>query len=150
MIKSYSREDLLIGFFVLFALLYPFFITLLIFLEEVREKNNKMQELRAFYSFLLGLEECRQERAQELSGLMAERLSQSMGGAEGLLKTCNAYRKAYPSARAEEKTLREGELQVELIKKEKGMTQRLLSVRLYYGGEGESLKIEKVEYEKGN
>ncbi|MEN3028269.1 MAG: hypothetical protein ABDH29_03415 [Aquificaceae bacterium] len=146
---NYSREDLLIGFFVIFAILYPLIIGFLIFLEDVRERRHKIEEVRAFYSFLLGLEECAEGRARELSGLMSESLSQELGGAEGLLKSCQSYRKAYPSARAEEKVLGEGEIRVELLKKEKGMTQRLLSAHIRFRAEGENLKIEGVEYEKG-
>lgn len=147
---NYSREDIIIGFFIVFAVLYPFFIALLLFLEDLADKRKGLEEVRAFYTFLLGLEECSESKALELAKLMSEELSKNMGGAEGLLRTCNSYRKAYADARAEEKKVEEGEVVVELVKKEKGMTQRMLSLRLKFsGGDGE-LKIEKVDYEKGS
>lgn len=130
---SYSKEDLLIGFFIVFAILYPFFITLIIFFEDLKQKRHNIKEVRAFYSFLLGLEECEINKAKELSGLMSESLLQNLGGAEGLLKSCQSYRKAYPSAKAEERVVKEGEVLVELIRKEKGMTQRLLSAHKVQG-----------------
>ncbi|MEJ5338306.1 MAG: hypothetical protein ACK42C_01870 [Aquificaceae bacterium] len=147
---SQNKEDLIIGFFIVFAVSYPLITALLIFFQDVREKRHEMEEVRAFYSFLLGLEECRKERAQELSELMSENLLQSIGGAEGLLRTCESYRRAYPGARAEEKVVGDGQLLVNLIKKEKGMTQRLISVRVYYKRGDEDIKIERLEYEKGS
>lgn len=146
---NYSREDLVIGFFILFAILYPVIVSFLIFLEDVKQRRHKIEEVRAFYSFLLGLEECEEGRARELSGLMSEDLSRNLGGVEGLLKSCQSYKKAYPSVRTEEKVLGEDEIRVELLRKEKGMTQRLLSARIRFKVEGENLKIERVEYEKG-
>ncbi len=147
---NYSKEDYVIGFFILFAVLYPLFTALLIFLEDVKAKRQEMEEIRSFYSLLLGLEECKEEKAKEVSRFMSEELYRLMGGEEGLLNTCMSYRRAYASAKAEEKREKDGQLLVELVKKEKGMTQRLVSVRIYFEGEGEDLKITKVEYEKGN
>ncbi|MFN7064806.1 MAG: hypothetical protein ACK4OF_01455 [Aquificaceae bacterium] len=146
---SYSKEDLLIGFFIIFGISYPFIMALLIFLEDVKAKKEEMEELKAFYSLFLGLEECKEEKAKEVSRLMSEELYKTIGGVEGLLSACQSYRKAYTFAKAEEKIVGDGQLLVELIKKEKGMTQRLASVRIYFEGGGEGLRITKVEYEKG-
>ncbi|MCS6957884.1 MAG: hypothetical protein RMK75_05435 [Aquificaceae bacterium] len=147
---SYSREDLIIGFFILLAILYPFIIAMLIFLEDVKERKHNIEEVRSFYRFLLGLEECREDRAEELSEFMSETFAQSIGGKEGLLRTCQSYRKAYSTARAEERKVEEEQVLVDLIKKEKGMTQRLLSLTVKFKSENGNLKIEGVEYEKGD
>lgn len=147
---KFSKEDILIGFFILFGISYPFLIALLIFLEEVKAKKKEMEEIRSFYSFLLGLEECREDKAKKLSKIMSEDLYKEVGGEKGLLNTCQSYRKAYPSARVEEKEVKEGKLVVDLLNKEKGKTQRLLSLKLYFKGNGDNLRIEGIEYEKGN
>ncbi|WPM31448.1 hypothetical protein IAE16_06400 [Hydrogenobacter sp. T-2] len=147
---SYKREDIILGFFVIFSISYPFITALLIFLEDVKDKKHETEELRAFYSFVLGLEECKRERAEELTELVSENLLKDMGGVDGLLRTCESYRRAYQGARAEEKVIKEGELLVSLIRKEKGMTQRLVSVRVYYEKGDESIKIKRLEYEKGS
>ena len=146
----FNKEDILIGFFIIFGISYPFLIAFLIFFEDVKAKKQEIEELRSFYSFLLGLEECKEEKARELSKIMSKNLYERVGGEKGLLNTCQSYRKAYTSARVEERLIKEGELLVELLKKEKGMTQRLLSLRLYFEGDGEELKIENIEYEKGD
>ncbi|MCS7170955.1 MAG: hypothetical protein N3D14_05540 [Aquificaceae bacterium] len=147
---NYGREDLLIGFFIILAILYPFIIAFLIFLEDAMEKKHRLEEVRVFYSFLLGLEECKEERAKELVKLVSESLYRELGGAEGLFKTCQSYRKAYTGARAEEKKVGDAEVLVDLLKKEKGITNRLLSLRLQFKSEGDSIKIERIEYEKGD
>ncbi|MFN3976829.1 MAG: hypothetical protein ACK4LT_07200 [Aquificaceae bacterium] len=147
---NYKKEDYILGFFMLFGVFYPFFTALLIFLEDVKAKRQEVEEIESFYSFLLGLEECKEEKAEELSSLMSEDLYKLMRGKEGLVNTCQSYRKAYPSARAEGKMVKDGEFLVELVKKEKGMTQRLASVKIYFEKEGENIKITKVEYEKGS
>ena len=53
---KYSKEDLLIGFFIVLGISYPFLIALLIFFEDAMERKHTMEEVKAFYSFLLGLE----------------------------------------------------------------------------------------------
>lgn len=147
---KFSREDLLIGFFIIFGISYPFITALLIFLEDIKTKREELEELRSFYTFLLGLEECKEEKAKEISKLMSEELYKELGGEMGLLKLCQTNKKDYPSAKAEEKEFSDGKLEVELLKKEKGMVQRFLSVKLYFEGEGEDLKIKRIEYEKRN
>jgi hypothetical protein len=147
---KYSKEDYIIAFFILLGLLYPLFTALLIFLEDVKEKREELEQIRAFYGFLLGLEDCRKERAEELALLMSEELSKDMGGAEGLLKKCQSYRKAYAGVRAEERFIKEGELKVELLRKEKGMTNRLVSLHIRYSKGEEGIRVKSLEYEKGS
>ncbi len=147
---SYNKEDLVIGFFIVLAISYPFITALFIFLEDVKGKRHEMEDLRAFYSFLFGLEECKRERAEELIDLVSENLLKDIGGVDGLLRTCESYRKAYPGARAEERVIKDGEAMVVLVSKEKGLTQRLVSVRVYYEKGVESIKIKRLEYEKGS
>ncbi len=147
---SYSKEDLIIGFFIVFAISYPFITALLIFLQDMQEKRHETEEVRSFYSFLLGQEECTPDRAQELSRFMSEDLSEEMGGAEGLLRTCQSYRRAYPNSRVEEKVVGDGQLLATLVRKEKGIIQRSISVKVYYKVEDKNIKIERLEYEKGS
>ncbi len=147
---SYSKEDLVIGFFILLGVSYPFITALIIFLQYVEERRGGTEEVRSFYSFLLGLEECKRERAEDLLGLMSEGLLREMGGVDGLVKTCQSYRKAYPEAMVEERLLQDGLLMVVLTKKEKGITRRLVSVKLHFKREDKSIRIERLEYEKGS
>ncbi len=147
---SYNKEDLIIGFFIIFAISYPLLTALLIFLQDVKEKEQEMQRVRAFYNFLFGLEECKRERAEELLDILSEELAKDIGGVDGLFRTCESYRKAYPDAKVEEKLMKDGEVMVMLVRKEKGMTQRLLFVKVYYDREGKDTKIKRLEYEKGS
>lgn len=146
---KFSKEDLLLGFFVVLGISYPFIVAFLIFLQDWKEKRTEMEELRAFYSFLLGLEDCSREKAVELSELMSEDLSRSVGGAEGLLKSCEANRGIYGGAKAEESFVGSEYLVVRLTRKEKGITQRLASVRIRFRRGDEGLRIEGIDYEKG-
>jgi hypothetical protein len=145
-----NKEDVLLGFFVVFGISYPLIIALIIFFEDVKEKRSEMSQVRSFYSFILGLEECKRERAQELAHMLSENLLREMKDVEGMVSTCQLNRRTYAPARAEERVVRNGYLVVDLVKKEKGMTQRLLSISLSYHKEDGGLKITRVEYEKGS
>lgn len=147
---SYSKEDFLIGFFIILGISYPFLVTLLIFLEEAIERKHTMEEIKTFYSFFLGLEECRKEKASEISKLMSEDFFKEVGGERGLLSICQSYRKAYPSAIVKERMVKDGEVRVDLLVKEKGMIKKVASLRLYFESAGEGVKIKRVEYEKGS
>ncbi len=147
---GYNKEDLIIGFFIVLAISYPFITALLIFLEDARGKRHEIEDLRAFYSFLFGIEECKRERAEELMDLVSENLLKDIGGVDGLLRTCESYRRSYQGAKAEERILKEGEAVVSLVRKEKGMTQRLVSVRVYYEKGNDGIKIKRLDYEKGS
>ncbi len=148
---NYSKEDLLLGFFIVLGISYPFLIALLIFFEDAMERRHTMEEIKAFYSFLLGLEECREERAFELSKIMDEELYKELGGEKGLISSCQSYRRSLgSSAVAKERMTREDEVLVDLLVKEKGVIKKVASVRLYFEkGEG-GVRIKRVEYEKGS
>lgn len=144
-----SKEDLLLGFFVVLGISYPFIVAFLIFLQDWKEEKLAVDEVRAFYSFLLGLEECSRERAVDLSRLMSEELSRKIGGIDGLLGSCESNRKVSAGAKVEESIQNSEYLVVSLIRKEKGMTQRLVSVRIRFRKGDEGVRIEGLEYEKG-
>jgi hypothetical protein len=146
---KYSKEDLLIGFFIVLGISYPFLIALLIFFEDAMERKHTMEEVKAFYSFLLGLEECKEDKAFELSKILDEGLYKELGGEKGLISICQSYRKSYPSAMAKDKVLKDDELLVDLLVKEKGIIKKVASVRLYFERGEEGVKIKRVEYEKG-
>lgn len=145
-----SKEDFLLGIFIVLGISYPFLTALLIFLQDLKERRQGLEELRAFYRFVLGLEECTKEKAKQVSIYVDEGLLNSMGGEEGLLNACTSNRSNFASARAEEKEIGQDFLVVDLVKKEKGMTQRLLRVRIGYQKGEEGIKIKEVRYEKGD
>ncbi|MGC8853154.1 MAG: hypothetical protein ACP5P0_06075, partial [Hydrogenobacter sp.] len=91
-------EDLLLGIFVLFGLSYPFIVGSIIFIQEVEERKHTQEELRTFYNLLLGLEDCSKQKVHQAFHLLSEDLQQSLGGEEGLLKTCLYNRKVYEGA----------------------------------------------------
>jgi hypothetical protein len=146
---KYNKEDLLIGIFIVLGISYPFLVALLIFFEDAVERKHAMEEIKAFYSFLLGLEECKEERAFELSKIMDQEFYKEAGGERGLLSACQSYRKSYPSAVAKERRVKDDEVLVDLLVKEKGIIKKVASVRLYFEKGEEGVKIKRVEYEKG-
>lgn len=87
--KKPKVEDLFIGAFGLLALLYPFLVTLLIELEELKSKKlDPREKLRITAFFVAGLEECTQEKASLVASFFEKDTLRKLGGAEGLLKMC--------------------------------------------------------------
>lgn len=138
-------EDLLLGIFVLFGLSYPFIIGSIIFIQDMEEKKQTLQELRNFYAFLLGLENCSQRKARQVLGLLSDNLREELGGEDGLLKTCLYNKKVYEGVSVKEK-LSESFMTVKLFDKEK----EILSLRIIYQKKDEGLKILEIGYEKGH
>ncbi len=145
---SFSKEDLLLGLFVVFGVSYPFIIAVIIYIQDMKQAKEGLEELRAFYQFILGLEQCSLERAKEVSAYADQELLKSMGGEEGLLALCTSNRKEYGDAKVKEE-LKDSLLVVDLVRKEKGMTQRLLRLRIGYQRGEEGIKIKEISYEKG-
>ncbi len=87
--KKPKVEDLFIGAFGFLALLYPFLITLLIEIEELKSKKlDPREKLRITAFFVGGLEECTKERASKISSFFEREALHKLGGEEGLLKMC--------------------------------------------------------------
>lgn len=147
---SYNREDVVIGFFIVFGISYPFFTALLIFLEDVSMRKQAFEEVRSFYSFVLGRVDCSEGRAEELARLMSEELARDMGGSVGLVRSCRAYKTAFPFATVDEKKLNGEEVVIDLVQKEKGRSERLLTLKLLIRRGEDGIKVEKIEYEKGS
>ncbi|SNZ16041.1 hypothetical protein [Hydrogenobacter hydrogenophilus] len=139
-----KTEDLLLGIFVLFGLSYPFIIGLVIFIQDMEEKKQTLQELRNFYTFLLGFENCSKRKAYHVLRLLSENLQEELGGEDGLLKTCLYNKKVYKGVIVKEK-LSDSLMVVELLKDGK----KLLSMNISYQKKDEGLKILEISYEKG-
>lgn len=140
-----KMEDLLLGVFMLFGLSYPFIIGLAIFIQDMEEKEQTLQELRNFYTLLLGLENCSQQKAHQVLKLLSNNLREELGGEDGLLKTCLYNKKVYEGASVEEK-LSGSYMTVKLFKKQK----EIFNLRIIYQKSDEGLKIVEVSYEKGH
>ncbi|MGB9873698.1 MAG: hypothetical protein ACPLRS_01870 [Hydrogenobacter sp.] len=137
-------EDLLLGIFVLFGLSYPFIVGSIIFIQDLEEKKHTQEELRTFYSLLLGLEDCSKQKVHQAFHLLSEDLQQSLGGEEGLLKTCLYNKKVYEDVSVKEKSS-DSLMVVELLKDGK----KLLSMNISYQKKDEGLKITGIRYEEG-
>lgn len=139
-----KTEDLLLGIFVLFGLSYPFIIGLVIFIQDMEEKKQTLQELRNFYTFLLGFENCSKRKAYQVLRLLSENLREELGGEDGLLKTCLYNKKVYEGVSVKDK-LSEDFMTVKLFNKQK----EILSLHIIYQKKDEGLKILEISYEKG-
>ncbi|MEN3034571.1 MAG: hypothetical protein ABDH18_06250 [Aquificaceae bacterium] len=131
-----KKEDLVLIAFMLFGVFYPVFISGLIHYEDARKRAYDIENLRSFYRFYLGLEECRKDRAAELMRLSSEGLSSTIGGLDGLIKICNQNRGKYEPVSEE---LKDGKLEVKL-------KDGLLLILFY---EDDGLKVDFISYDKG-
>ena len=86
--KRPRTEDLLIGVFVLLALLYPFIITLLIQMERENATLGWRERLRVTALFVAGLEECTPERALQIAEFFERDTLRKIGGPDSLIKLC--------------------------------------------------------------
>ena len=152
--KKLSFEDLVIGTFVLLALLYPLGITLFIYTQEKREKTSELNLMRATYMFLLGLEDCSPQRAIEIADLFERKLLQRLGGVPGLVKRCiNNSVKLRGGIRLSEEVERVGRVLsvvVVITKKEKGLPRKVAKMELFGLSNEKGFKITDISDVKGN
>ncbi|MFN3814447.1 MAG: hypothetical protein ACK4SM_07490, partial [Aquificaceae bacterium] len=61
-----AKEDILLGFFITFALSYPFFATLLIWYKDYSIRKESLDELKPFVSFITGSGDCNEGRIRNM------------------------------------------------------------------------------------
>lgn len=119
------------GFFVLMAMLYPFFISALIAYEDFKKSSQEMNTMRKTYRLLVGLEECSIPKAEEVAPFMSGELLSKLGGVKGLVRLCMKERGSSKVVAVKEDFSQEGSVfrLVALLKRrEKGVAKAFKSV----------------------
>jgi len=147
--KGPKVEDVVIGFFVLLAFLYPLVATVLIGLEERKYRLSWADGLRITSFLVGGLEECTPDRAVQVAKLFERKALQELGGTEGLLKLCLENKeKLGNTVFLEGKVSQSGE--VYLMELEVRGERGGIKVKVYGRMEDDELRITGVEsYEEG-
>jgi len=139
-------EDVIIGTFVILALLYPLIITVLIKLEEPSQKADERKILRSVYLLLLGLERCEAKRVLEITKYMDRKLLKELGGVEGILQRCRENSGKFAGELSvKEKYEVEGSLKILSVE-----VEGRLKIKVYGKEEGEGFRIVGVEYAEGS
>ncbi len=146
--KKPKVEDAIIGTFVVFAFLYPFIITILIQIQEIRTERDERQILRMTYLFISGLEGCSTERAVKIGRFVERRFLHEIGGVSGLVDLCLKNRESL----GESVTFRESFRSFgDTVLLEVYITDgRKLKVILYGRGKGRNFRITGFEYAEGS
>jgi hypothetical protein len=110
-LKRYSKEDLIVGVFMLLAILYPFIVAVYLFYEESVKSSQEKRIMRESYRLLSGVAECEQSLAERVAMFMSEELLLRLGGVKGILQRCLKERTSSQKlASIEEEFTEEGRL----------------------------------------
>lgn len=139
-------EDVIIGTFVILALIYPLIVIILIELEEPSQRADERKILRSVYLLLLGFDRCEAKRVLEVAGYMDRKLLKDLGDVEGILQRCRENSKRLPGELSVEESFEEeGSLKILSVK-----VEGRLRVKVYGKEEGKEFRIVGVEYAEGS
>ncbi len=86
-----KHEDVVIGTFIIVSFLYPFFISVLIWMQENKEIKEDINRIKEIGQFLLGKIPCTKENAIRTRHLMSEILRETYS-INSLIKVCRSTR----------------------------------------------------------
>lgn len=150
-LKGYKKEDLLVGFFVVIAILYPFLVAGLIFYEDFRRSSIEVSVMRKTYEFLVGLERCDRVKAEEIASFMSDELLSKLGGVRGMVQVCVRERSSEKVIGVSEELNREGRifrLVATLKRREKGIAKPFKSVVVVAVEDRTGFKVVDVKISK--
>ncbi len=151
--KRLHIEDMIIGTFVLFALLYPIFVTVLIELEKVPADSDRLGVMRDAYLFVAGLEDCSPQVASRIVSHMERELVHSLGGVAGLINLCRHNRKNIEgTVSVRESVIGHKDtmiLTAEIVIRKKGIPRWKKKVKVI-ASVGENIRIRDISYAEGD